>query len=104
MSNLLTIAVREEGQRTYILLTGRLDYSGSENLRKAVRGVLKSPSREVILDLSELTYLDSLAMGAMLSARTLLETGKKKMVLSNARGMVLDALRIANFHKLFEMR
>jgi len=104
MNQMLTIEVREEGRTTRLVLSGRLDHASSENLRKAIRGVLRSPSKEVLLDVGGLSYLDSLAMGAMLSSRTLLEGAGKKTVLANARGMVLDALRIANFHKLFELR
>lgn len=104
MSDNLTITVQEGTNSTRINLSGRLDLVSAEKLRKAARGCVRHTSREVVLEMGDLTYLDSMAMGAILSCRTLLENEGKKLVLAGPQGMILDALRIANFHKLFEIR
>jgi anti-anti-sigma factor len=104
MSDNLAITVQEGTSSTRITVSGRLDSVSAEKLRRAVRGCLGHTAREVILDMSDLRYLDSMAMGAILSCRTLLEKESKQMVLAGPKGLVLDALRIGNFQKLFEIR
>lgn len=104
MSDNLTIMVQEGAASTRITLAGRLDLISAEKLRKAVRGTARQTAREVVLEMGDLTYLDSMAMGAILSCRTQLENEGKKLVLAGPKGMVLDALHIGNFHKLFEIR
>lgn len=104
MSGHLSLTLQEASSATRILLSGRLDYQNNEKLRKAVRGCLLKEPSEVVLDMTNLTYLDSLAMGAILSLNTQLQQQGKHMVLDGAQGMVRDALRMANFHKLLELR
>jgi anti-anti-sigma factor len=104
MSDNLTITVQEGTTSSRITLSGRLDLISTEKLRKAVRGTMRHSAREVVLEMGGLTYLDSMAMGAILSCRTLLENEGKKLVLAGPKGMVLDALHIGNFQKLFEIR
>lgn len=104
MSDSFMISVQEGAASSRITVSGRLDLLSADKLRKAARSCVRHASREVVLDMGGLTYLDSMAMGAILSCRTLLESEGKKLVLAGPRGMILDALRIANFHKLFEVR
>lgn len=104
MNDNLMITVQEGTTSTRITASGRLDSASVEKLRKAVRGSFHHTASEVVLEMGDLTYLDSMAMGAILSCRMLLEKEGKKLVLAGPKGMVLDALRIANFHKLFEIR
>ena len=104
MSDNFMITVQEGATSTRVTIAGRLDLLSAEKLRKAARGCLRHTAREIVLEMGELTYLDSMAMGAILSCRTLLENEGKKLVLAGPKGMVLDALHIGNFHKLFEIR
>ncbi len=104
MNDNLTITVQEGATSSRITVAGRLDLVSAEKLRKATRGCLRHTAREVVLEMGDLTYLDSMAMGAILACRTLLESEGKQLVLAGPKGMILDALRIANFHKLFEVR
>ena len=104
MSDNLLITVEEGTSSTRITVSGRLDSASAEKLLKAVRGSLRHKAREVVLEMGDLTYLDSMAMGALLSCRMLLEGEGKKLVLAGPKGLVLSALRIGNFQKLFEIR
>jgi anti-anti-sigma factor len=56
------------------------------------------------LDFADVEWLDSMAMGTLLTIRRQLEAEGKLLVLSGCKGKLLDALRLANFHKLFELR
>lgn len=99
----LHINMREGGATTVYSLSGRLDYSTAVKLRKVIRECLKKPASEVVIDFGQLEYLDSMAMGALLVIREQLQSEGKTLVLSNCKGFILEALHLANFHKLFQM-
>lgn len=104
MTQELTCQIREAGQSTLVDLAGRLDHATVSQFRKAIRSCIDHQSREVVVDCGKLDYLDSLAMGGLLACRDLLTKEGKTLVLANCRGLLLDALRLGNFHKIFEMR
>lgn len=105
MTHELHIEVREAGQTTELNLSGWFDFSSATKFRKAVRDCLKHEAmRELVIDFGRLEYLDSLAMGALMVCREQLQKEGKPLVLANCKGLVLEALQLANFHKLFTLR
>ena len=56
---------------------------------------------ELEIDLGEVDYLDSSALGMLLMLREKAQAANKKIVLSNCKGSVRQVLEIANFGKLF---
>lgn len=104
MTHELNVDVREGAQSTVLGLSGRLDYNSASKFRRVVRECLKHPAPAVVVDFDRLEYLDSMAMGALLVIREQLQTAGKTLVLSNCKGLILEALHLANFHKIFEIR
>jgi anti-anti-sigma factor len=100
----LTIQTRTSGASTLVELTGRLDRVTVAQLGKVIRASHDHNTAEVVLDLDKVTWLDSLAIGQFMVYRQLLEKNDRKLVLANCKGPLLAALRLVNFHKLFEIR
>jgi anti-anti-sigma factor len=105
MSNDFDIVAKELGASTIVALSGRIDYTGAPRLHREVLRNSKSPgSTEVVLDFGKVTWLDSMAMGTLLTIRQHLERDGKKLVFANCHGSLLDGFKLLKFNKIFEIR
>ena len=87
-----------------IQLSGRFDFNSHREFRDAVDKALGSPgTTEVAVDLGNVAYLDSSALGMLLMLRDKLTGAGKEVGLGNVRGTVKQVLDIANFGKLFRI-
>lgn len=84
-----------------IKIRGRFDYSCHKSFKDAFTTLKMAKSYEV--DLSEVTYLDSSALGMLLLLRDHVGGEKATISLAKANDAVVDILTIANFHRLFDI-
>ncbi len=90
--------------RAVIGLEGRFDFSANGEFRRCCDSALQAILvRELEIDLGQVQYLDSSALGMLLMLRERAEGVRKRVVLSNCRGVVKQVLDIANFAKLFQI-
>jgi anti-anti-sigma factor len=91
--------------KTRIRLNGRFDFSAHRTFRESYAPALDAGDvREVEIDLAEVDYMDSSALGMLLMLREKAQAANKSVYLSNCRGAVRQVLDIANFGQLFTMR
>jgi anti-anti-sigma factor len=97
--------VETEPGRARIRLNGRFDFSAHRIFRESYTPSLDAGSvSELEIDLAQVDYLDSSALGMLLMLREKAQAANKKVVLSNCRGSVRQVLEIANFGKLFTIK
>lgn len=90
--------------RAVIRLRGRFDFNTHREFREALNTAVSDASaREVAVDLGEVDYLDSSALGMLLMLRDKARLADKAVLLTNCRGAVKQVLDIANFGKLFNI-
>jgi anti-anti-sigma factor len=88
--------------RAAIRLQGRFDFNSHREFREALdRALADTTVREVTVDLAEVDYLDSSALGMLLMLRDKAKGAGRPVTLANGRGPVKQVLDIANFGKLF---
>ena len=88
-----------------IRLNGRFDFGAHRAFRESYTRVLDaSEVHELEIDLGEVDYLDSSALGMLLMLREKAQAANKAVSLANCRGAVRQVLDIANFGKLFSIR
>jgi anti-anti-sigma factor len=88
-----------------IRLTGRFDFSAHRAFRESYSSALDTSAvQEVEIDLGQVDYMDSSALGMLLMLREKAQAANKRVCLSNCRGPVRQVLEIANFSKLFPMK
>ena len=93
-----------EGGTGWLRLSGRLEWDTVSQFNRAAAAALASPGiREVVIDFSEVQFLDSVAMGGLISYRERCEKAGKTLRLSNYGAPIRDALVMANLHKLFRL-
>lgn len=85
-----------------IQVKGRFDYSCHKMFKEAFTGVV-SEVKEYKINLADVTYLDSSALGMLLLLRDHAGAEKAQIRLVHVNGAVIDILKIANFHRLFDI-
>lgn len=84
-----------------IQIRGRFDFSIHKAFRDAYKNI--STVRKVIVDLSEVEYMDSAALGMLLLLREHAHLHSASVTLRAPRADVSRVLEIANFGRLFEI-
>ncbi|KAF7598902.1 MAG: anti-anti-sigma factor [Candidatus Dactylopiibacterium carminicum] len=85
-------------------LGSRFDFKAHREFRDAVESLLgQAGSRNLQVDLAEVTYLDSSALGMLLMLRDKAKATNKDVALVGVKGSVKQVLDIANFSKLFSI-
>jgi anti-anti-sigma factor len=101
----MQINTNEDGQKAVLKLEGRFDFNASREFRDSYEQILSRRQIESIdVDLADVNYLDSSALGMLLLLREKAEPAGVKLSLINSRGAVRQILEVANFHKLFTLR
>jgi anti-anti-sigma factor len=97
--------VETEAGRARIRLNGRFDFSAHRIFRESYAPSLDAGSvSELEIDLDQVDYLDSSALGMLLMLREKAQAANKKVSLTNCKGSVRQVLEIANFGKLFTIK
>jgi anti-anti-sigma factor len=96
--------IANQNGKSVIRLAGRFDFNAHRAFRDAYEPqLLDGGVREVEIDLGQVDYLDSSALGMLLMLKEKAEASAKAVALVNCRGTVKQVLDIANFSKLFRM-
>lgn len=86
-----------------IRLQGRFDFNSHRDFREAVDAALASPASVITVDMTDVEYLDSSALGMLLMLRDRAKGFAREVKLAGCRGTVRQILDIANFGKLFSI-
>ena len=93
-----TVTTSEE---TIIRCIGKLTYTSCEALRSTVHGVLPQ-TKHLVLDLKDMTYLDSFGLGVLVSAFLSARRQDCQLRLVNANQQAQQIIRITNLGYLIE--
>ena len=94
--------VSSDGNEITIHVSGRFDFSAHHDFQRSYTEVPKG-EKKFIVDLKEVDYMDSSAMGMLLQLREHSNKGAGGVVLANGSDSIREILRIANFDKLFTL-
>lgn len=85
-------------------LGGRFDFSAHRNFRDASEKLLTEDEVDLLdLDLADVSYLDSSALGMLLMLRDKASAARREVRLTRCSKPVRQVLDIANFGKLFQI-
>jgi anti-sigma B factor antagonist len=101
----MKIRTRHVGGITVLDLSGRITLGeGSVTVRDAVREVLATGSNKILLNLGEITYIDSSGIGELVSAFTTVKNGGGELKLLNLTKRVHDLLQITKLSTVFDVQ
>lgn len=82
----------------------RFDFNAYRSFREAYEKELRRPSvTHLVIDLGEVQYIDSAALGILLMLREKAQDANKTVELRHPQGVVRDVLEVANFFRLFKI-
>ncbi|MEM0984145.1 MAG: STAS domain-containing protein [Planctomycetota bacterium] len=89
---------------TIVAPQGNVDMSTSPELRQALRSALDSSPARLIVDLSDVSYMDSSGLATLVEAmRTAKSSPRIPMVLCGLNDTVRAIFEIARLHQFFEI-
>ena len=102
--------IRRIGDVTILDLKGRISltdalWSGSGVvLGNVIRELVKKGERKILLNLKDVTYVDSSGIGELVGALTSVRRQSGELKLVNLSPRIADLLQAAHLHTLFDIR
>ncbi|MDE3188417.1 MAG: STAS domain-containing protein [Acidobacteriota bacterium] len=100
----LTIASREVDGITVLDLSGRITLGeGSVQLREAIRDLISKGQKMILLNLGDVSYIDSSGLGELVSAFTTSKNQGAALKLLNLTKKVKDVLQLTKLYTVFDI-
>ncbi len=98
------LSPRQVGDVTVIDVAGRITLGeGSSNLREGIREMVAKGNKKMLLNLGEVTYIDSSGIGELVSGFTSVANAGGQLKLINLTKRVKDLLQITKLYTVFEV-
>lgn len=95
---------RQVGDVTVIDAAGRITLGeGSSTFRDSIRDLVAKGNKKVVLNLAEVSYIDSSGIGELVSAFTTVANQGGSLKLLNLGKRVQDLLQITKLYTVFEV-
>ncbi len=89
---------------TIVDVSGRITLGeGSSTLRETVRDLISKGQKNILLNLGDVTYIDSSGIGELVSSYTSVNNQGGKLKLLNLQKKVHDLLQITKLYTVFEV-
>jgi anti-sigma B factor antagonist len=100
----MKVATRQVDGVTVLDLSGRITLGeGSVTLRDAVHDVVAKGSKHILLNLENISYIDSSGIGELVSAFTSVKNSGGELKLLNLTKKVHDLLQITKLYTVFDI-
>lgn len=97
----MQIEDRREGEVLIVKpMESSLDAYAATSFRERMADYILQGNRQIVLDMSEVNFLDSTGLGAIVSSLKRLE-GNGTMVICHAGEMVMDVFRLTRMDRVF---
>jgi anti-sigma B factor antagonist len=96
---------RQVGGVTVVDMSGRITLGeGSVVLREAVKDLVAKGQKKILLNLGDVTYIDSSGIGELVSAFTSVRNQGGELKLLNLTKKVHDLLQITKLYTVFDIK
>ena len=95
--------VRNSGNISIVDLSGRIVIGEDAHVvRDTVKGLVATGTKSIVLNLKDVTYIDSAGLGELVGAYTTVTNGGGKICLLNTQAKVKDLLQITKLYTVFQ--
>jgi len=99
------LSTRQVGDVSVVDVAGRITLGeGSSALRDALRDMVSKGQKKILLNLGEVSYIDSSGIGELVSAYTTVKNQGGELKLLNLTKKVHDLLQITKLYTVFDVR
>jgi anti-sigma B factor antagonist len=99
------LSTRQVGNVTVIDVTGRITLGeGSSALRETLRDLVAKHQNKILLNLADVSYIDSSGIGELVSGYTTVTNTGGSLKLLNLNKRVKDLLQITKLYTVFEVK
>jgi anti-sigma B factor antagonist len=100
----MTLKTRQSGDVTIVDVAGRIQLGeGSSSLREELRGLIAKNHTKILLNLGEVSYIDSSGMGELVAGFTTVTGRGGQLKLLNLTKRVTDLLQITKLYTVFDV-
>jgi anti-sigma B factor antagonist len=97
------LTTHEKGDVTVVVVSGKLTMGeGTSALRNKIRELVASGSRKIVLNMADVSYMDSSGLGELIAAHTTVTTAGGEIKLLNLAKRVHDLLKLTKLYTVFE--
>ncbi len=101
----IKVSTRQVDGVTILDLSGRITLGeGSVVLRDAIRDLLTKGDKNILLNLGDVSYIDSSGIGELVSAFTSVKNSGGELKLLNLTKKVHDLLQITKLYTVFDVK
>jgi anti-sigma B factor antagonist len=102
-ATLLDLHVTASGGYTVVEVGGEIDLASAPELRECLHQTIDAGSRQLVVDIRQVSFIDSMGLGVLVGARRrLLGLGHDSGIqLVCADGLVLRVLRVTGLDRMF---
>ena len=93
----------EVSKTNMVSIRGEIDIYSIEKFRDTIEEKIKTQASEIILDCSELSYMDSTGMGVLIELRNKTKELGQKIIMMNPRPIIRKLLALMGVDKIIEI-
>lgn len=86
-------------KRVTLKLEGNFTYTQRKPFQEMLKAVSVDPMEHIIIDLSQVAFLDSAALGLLMISHRQLQAEKRTLSLAHPQPTVRQIIELANLHK-----
>jgi anti-sigma B factor antagonist len=90
----LSLATQRDGEQVNLAVGGEIDISTADALERAIADAINGGSGTVIVDLSDVTFMDSAGINALLKGRRWADAKDQQFRVTGATGIVRQILDV----------
>lgn len=103
-TNALTIDVVRRDEVTIVSLTGEIDLATQGELRSTLNDLVVAGDVDLVLDLSDVSFIDSTGIGALIGTRRRVHAFQGSLTLVCPDEAILKIFTITGLEKVFDIR
>ena len=98
------VEVQIDDKVVTISMSGSFDIGCYEAFNDSYKPYMSQVDNVFIIDMDEVNYMDSSALGMLLLLRDRTGGDKERVLITNVGGPVMEILKVANFDQLFNIQ
>lgn len=99
----MDISFKDHGEHKIIVVSGEVDLYNVSELKKQLFSVTDGSCSSVVIDMSNVNYMDSSGIGALVAGQKKMKAHSGKFALMSVHDDVLNILKLATLDKFFKI-